>query len=277
MSEPNQLPRAGWYPDPHVPDQSRFWDGTVWTEQVFKNASADTPVGLKFAMLGQGVRAGLLLSLFVGLGEVALYIWGLSMFDSAIANGERDRLTRFDDLNEVLTISGGGVVLVTGILWLIWQYQLASSITAKLDRSPGWHLGSWFIPIANFVMPFQNVRDLWRKLVSVDTAVITCWWLAVVGTGLSQRIASAYDSSEGLGGLKAEVGWWLTSSVIGTGAAVLAIVMVRKLTIAGLQNSASGGQAGLLEPTGPIREKHLPNLRQDRPGPGPSGGAPRPF
>lgn len=25
---------AGWYPDPQVPGQGRFWDGTAWTEQV---------------------------------------------------------------------------------------------------------------------------------------------------------------------------------------------------------------------------------------------------
>jgi hypothetical protein len=32
----NDVP-AGWYPDPHVPSQRRFWNGTAWTEQV------DTP------------------------------------------------------------------------------------------------------------------------------------------------------------------------------------------------------------------------------------------
>ncbi|MFB9313415.1 RDD family protein [Nocardioides plantarum] len=25
---------AGWHPDPHVPGQQRFWDGTSWTDQV---------------------------------------------------------------------------------------------------------------------------------------------------------------------------------------------------------------------------------------------------
>ena len=28
------MPPAGWFPDPQVPGQQRYWDGTVWTDHV---------------------------------------------------------------------------------------------------------------------------------------------------------------------------------------------------------------------------------------------------
>jgi hypothetical protein len=278
MTESSQAPRAGWYPDPHAQDQMRFWDGSVWTEQTFAARQANTPVGYRFALLAQAVRAGLILSLAGGIGEVVLYAWGLSMFDDAFATSDVDRVARFDDFNAVLSIGGTIVYLVTCVLWVIWQYQLANSIADQVDRSPGWHLGSWFIPFANLVMPFQNIRDLWRKLISPDAALVGWWWAATLASGVALRISLSYDSGDGLGGLKSEVRIWLLSSVVGIVSAVLALVMVRKLTMGGLRNSASGGRSGLLDPPGSVKTRHLPKLRQRRDGlAGPNSGTPRPF
>lgn len=274
------LPRAGWYPDPHVPDQMRFWDGATWTDQTFAAPQANRVLGYRFALLGQAVRAGLVLYLVASLAEVALHVWGLSMFDHAFAIGDIGRLSRYDDLNAALTIGEGIVGLATGIVWLIWQYQLADSARpGELDRSAGWHVGSWFIPFANLVMPFQNMRSLWRRFVSPDSLVVGWWWATVLASGLSVRIASASGSSGGLDGVKTEVGWRLAATLIAVGACVLAIRVAHKLTLAGLANSASGGRSGLLEPPGAVQQRHLPQLRQDRPGPlaGPGQGSPRPF
>ncbi|MFL6105861.1 MAG: DUF4328 domain-containing protein [Marmoricola sp.] len=238
-------PGPGWYPDPQVPAQMRFWDGAAWTEQPFPVQGRDNPVGYRFALLGQGIRAGLVLSVLVALGEVGLFSWGLSMFDEAVATGDVDRLSRFDDLHRVLSIGGSVVFLVTGILWVIWQYQLArSAAPGELDRSPGWHIGSWFIPFANLVMPFQNIRDLWRNFVgSGSTAILGWWWAATLATNVFLRVGTS-GNDDGLDSLKSEVSWWLTSSVIGIAAAALALVIVHRLTVAGLAKSAAGTRSG---------------------------------
>ncbi|HEX3005385.1 MAG TPA: RDD family protein [Angustibacter sp.] len=31
-------PRPGWYPDPHVAQQMRWWDGTAWTDDTYERA-----------------------------------------------------------------------------------------------------------------------------------------------------------------------------------------------------------------------------------------------
>ncbi|RNL78861.1 DUF4328 domain-containing protein [Nocardioides marmorisolisilvae] len=245
MTTTPDSPQPGWYPDPQVPGRIRFWNGAAWTEEHAPVPGPDQPVGYRFALLGQGVRAGLLLSVLIAIGEVGLYAWGLSMFDEAVATGDIDRLSRFDDLHSVLRVSGSIVFVVTGILWVIWQYQLArSAAPGELDRTAGWHLGSWFIPFANLVMPFQNLRDLWRKFVTpASTAIIGWWWAATLATNVFLRVASSGDDP-GLDALKAEVSWWLASSVIGIAAAVLALVIINRLTVAGLAKSAAGGRPG---------------------------------
>jgi hypothetical protein len=44
----------------------------------------------------------------------------------------------------------------------IWQYRAASTARAlgyQAKHSPGWGVGSWFVPIVNYWMPYQAIRD----------------------------------------------------------------------------------------------------------------------
>ncbi len=34
MSDTSNPPAPGWYPDPQVPGQQRYWNGTAWTDNV---------------------------------------------------------------------------------------------------------------------------------------------------------------------------------------------------------------------------------------------------
>jgi hypothetical protein len=38
-----QLPPAGWYPDPQDPQQQRYWDGSAWTEHLAPGAYVASP------------------------------------------------------------------------------------------------------------------------------------------------------------------------------------------------------------------------------------------
>ena len=40
----SDLPPANWYPDPEVPGQQRYWDGTRWTEQRAPMGEQQHPV-----------------------------------------------------------------------------------------------------------------------------------------------------------------------------------------------------------------------------------------
>ncbi|MEA2580780.1 MAG: hypothetical protein QOE83_1672 [Actinomycetota bacterium] len=61
----------------------------------------------------------------------------------------------------------GMVGTATTIVWLVWQHRSQTDLFAAgvqgLEFTPGWTVGWWFIPFANFVMPYRTMRELWRR------------------------------------------------------------------------------------------------------------------
>lgn len=88
-----------------------------------------------------------------------------------------------------LGFAAGLVGLVTEVLWLIWQHRAHKILHALripgLRFTPGWAVGWWFVPFANFVMPYQVNAELWRataprgsgswKSTRVDR-ILPSWW-----------------------------------------------------------------------------------------------------
>ena len=77
-------PAAGWYPDPQVPGQQRYWDGSTWTEQrapyaAQAAAGPTAPVDPAQArQWGMFAHLSALLGAFVGgfsfLGPLIIYL-----------------------------------------------------------------------------------------------------------------------------------------------------------------------------------------------------------
>jgi hypothetical protein len=116
----------------------------------------------------------------------------------------RETLHRFDVARGLFVASValyGALAIAIFVVTLVWQYRLAEN-HRRLDRpgtslgTPGWAIGAWFIPIANLVLPFLSIRELWRgadpavppgdrrwKQARLDS-VLWWWWLLFVGSNL---------------------------------------------------------------------------------------------
>ena len=59
-----------------------------------------------------------------------------------------------------------GLMIAVFVLTIIWQWRLAKNhqLLGRPDTAfgPGWAIGAWFIPLANFVIPILQLRDLWK-------------------------------------------------------------------------------------------------------------------
>jgi hypothetical protein len=56
----------------------------------------------------------------------------------------------------------GVVYLATGTVFIIWHHRYASNaviLRGPLTLGPGWAVGGWFIPLANFVLPFLQLNQ----------------------------------------------------------------------------------------------------------------------
>jgi hypothetical protein len=141
------------------------------------------------------------------------------------------------------------VFLFNVVAFLIWLHRAYSNLTAlgnpkqKLDYSPGWAIGAWFIPIINIVLPYRIVREIWAKSdPSIRTAddlqftpaapssLLLAWWLvwvaATVAGNLSFRFTSDVKTpADFIFATK----WDIFSTALNIAAAVLAILVVRSI------------------------------------------------
>ncbi len=69
-------------------------------------------------------------------------------------------------LPAAMIIVSGIVAIAIFVLLIIWLYRAAKNNDAFGRQNPrlgpGWAIGGWFIPVANFVIPFIIMDDVWR-------------------------------------------------------------------------------------------------------------------
>jgi uncharacterized protein DUF4328 len=58
------------------------------------------------------------------------------------------------------------VYIATVVAFLMWLYRASNNVAAfgkRTQHSSGWAVGSFFVPIMNLFVPYQAVKDVWRK------------------------------------------------------------------------------------------------------------------
>lgn len=127
------------------------------------------------------------------------------------------------------------VSIGAGVCWVIWQYHAARQVLGATRRSPGWHVGSWFVPIVNFWYPFQNISDLWRAMGRPCPSWQIVWWLLWIFSSVTTQIsAHIFNAAEGPYGLRTSMGFSIAGEMMYIGAAALALLLLRGIT-AGLR------------------------------------------
>ena len=83
------------------------------------------------------------------------------------------------------------IYLATIVFFCMWLYRAYNNLRAfnpsrRLDHSPGWAVGSFFIPLVNLVIPYRAVKEVWQKSGPPDEALLSepgppayfpIWWL----------------------------------------------------------------------------------------------------
>jgi hypothetical protein len=139
------------------------------------------------------------------------------------------------------------VMLVIVVLWLVWQYRAQSNLSTvgaeNLRYSPGWAVGWWFIPIANFAIPYLTVRELVKasnpEAGAIDwaavrtPAIIPLWWGAwiahIVLASAGAAVAANPDTAM-LSDLATRQWLLIASNAMEIVAALVAIGLVLKVT-----------------------------------------------
>ncbi len=146
---------------------------------------------------------------------VNLVIWRVNE-SRYLAYGDQLRLT-WDDAQRNITpptYHGPSLVTPAGLLVslayvvalivaLIWQHRAASAGRAlglPSGQSPAWGVGSWFVPIVNFWIPYHAVRDCLPPG-DLHRRRVLQWWIAflvTVGAGVAFGITALFSSGGAL-------------------------------------------------------------------------------
>jgi hypothetical protein len=106
------------------------------------------------------------------------------------------------------------IYLVTVIFFCVWLYRTYDNLRAfgpwrRLDYSPGWAVGSFFVPFVNLVVPYRAVKEVWQKSGPPDEGLLAepgppatfpVWWmfwlLASFASNISMRVSFNENVSE---------------------------------------------------------------------------------
>lgn len=137
-------------------------------------------------------------------------------FNAAVANDKRQAIVVYSSL---------GIYLFSAILigrWIYFANENAHCLSEREMRfTPGWAVGWYFVPFANFWKPYQAMKEIWLTSFSLSDkqqlpgteptshAIIIWWWSLWLATGILATIAErkasglyvsldAYRSATGL-------------------------------------------------------------------------------
>jgi hypothetical protein len=107
----------------------------------------------------------------LSLGKAAAHLNRASVADGRSASvfglADADAL---DDADVIVGIVGAFdllALLVTGIVFVVWQFRHGTNARALSHRvdglGPGWAIGGWFIPFANLVLPGMQIYGASRE------------------------------------------------------------------------------------------------------------------
>lgn len=126
------------------------------------------------------IVAGFILTLMVLVGEVAELQGLVSLAEEAPVEG-------LNALYLGVSLAGMLLELTTNVVFCMWIYRAAANIKAArvpgFTFTPAWAVGWHFVPIANFIKPFQAMRQIWNTSHGGDgeslrdgNALLIPWW-----------------------------------------------------------------------------------------------------
>lgn len=215
----------GWAPEPLGPDQLRSPAGLAKAVCVLLGAAAVADV----------------LSIAAEIHSRMLLADGLD--DGFLAVDDHE-LTLADNMTGTAGVLQMLTFVATAVVFLVWLHRVRRNAEV-FDPSahslrPGWAIGGWFVPVGNLWLPYRVMSGVWSASAPLDglghrsfvpRGLLNAWWAALVvdqlvSRGVTRYYANAESGDEMVRGLD----MLAATDALDLGAAVLAILVVRRVT-----------------------------------------------
>ena len=232
MTNPPAPSPAGWYPAPDGSSATWWWDGAQWTPP-HPQPSQPPATTNAIAKLATATQLLLIVCGVLSIATIGIEMFGITAITGYLNGNDSavDSLSGYDQMTSVATILSVIARLTTAVVWVLWQYRVAKQVSGRTRRSPGWHVGSWFVPAISLWFPYQNISDIWRAVGRSRPSWQILWWLcwlvSNVFVQISTRLSTTAETLE-----QFRVAMWmnLAGEILLLVAAGLAWLIVRGIT-----------------------------------------------
>lgn len=167
----------------------------------------------------------------------ALLIVSLGGFGDIWSPPGLDFVKRFSIATNICSMIAFALSVVCFARWLYNATKRAHLFSGGMTMSPGWAVGSYFIPIVNLFKPFQAMREIWQASIAPNATGIVpvpvgmrIWWgLWLVRVGLSNANYQVIANVRNLLDIGISGALNILTFVIDVPMAVLLIVLIRRL------------------------------------------------
>ncbi|NVE93585.1 DUF4328 domain-containing protein [Altererythrobacter lutimaris] len=133
-------------------------------------------------------------------------------------------------------------------MWIHRAHKRLEDAGFALEFTPGWAVGWYFVPLANFIMPFRAMKELWTVshgehdgIKGDDSALLARWWGAWLFGYIAPTVADPMLTSDSNGMVQAGFALNAIGLVVTAVSAVLLIRIIRTITSAH-ENGAMNAQ-----------------------------------
>ena len=145
-----------------------------------------------------------------------------------------------DDLVSAMATILGVLTLAIFVVFIVYLYRASKNTELWNHNSrtwtPGWAIGGWFIPLANFVIPALVVSDTWRRSPEPrpttdvsqrsGTRIVWLWWvlfvIGIIGSRLDIDPSTISDA-------RAQDWINIVTSIVLAASAIPLVIIVRTL------------------------------------------------
>ena len=177
------------------------------------------------------------------------------------------RMTTSGILQLVALVAAG----IPFVMWMRRAYRNLGPLGTKWLRfKPGWAVGGWFVPFLWWARPKSILNDVWRAsnpelprdlhrppAGAYVPALMNWWWALYVGASVVYPSAVPEERDPSLEEIQTAIQQTLAADVFFVVAGILAINVVRKLTLrqerrhAVMQGTVAAPQPAAVRPDGP--------------------------
>ncbi|GHI05450.1 hypothetical protein AQI88_22590 [Streptomyces cellostaticus] len=211
-------------------------------------AALRSPVGLGRAaatLLGLVVAA----DLFAVVADVLEMNVTGDIADGVTGAGVIHRADRADLLYNASGVAQAIALLATMAVYLCWLWRVRGNAEVfnpgGHSKARGWTIAGWFVPVVNLWFPRRVTLDIWDSSAPwaerPSHALVNCWWGVWIVSLFADRAADTeYRHADAAAELHDAARQMLFSDVIDIAAALLAVLVVLKITRMQHQRALAG-------------------------------------